>query len=244
MIDRIVPLNLGMLEVDKSLQMSLCDIGKSIWVACIAWYLEGNGTRILIDSGPADKEWSEKYHRKLQREKNNTLRESLKKVGVSPEEISLVINTHLHWDHCYGNSELRNADIIVQRDELMYAIAPYSRDSRMYEADLGSPAILGCLDRIRTVDGDKTIISGIDVIKTPGHTPGSQGVAVETRKGVYFLAGDTFGLYENLEFSPPWPPGIFVDLGAFYRSAEKVLKIADYILPGHDPAVFEKQSYP
>ncbi len=240
----IKPLYLGEIEVPKSILVSLNTEGKNIRSACIGWYIEGADQKIVVDTGPAGKEWGEKYHRKMKRGESDTLAAALEKIGVAKEEVRIVINTHLHWDHCYGNRELPNAKYIVQRDELKYAISPLPRDERMYEIDLPDPPFFKFFNRIEAVDGDCEIVPGVRVIKTPGHTPGSQGVCVETSRGIYVIAGDNFPLYENIGDGSPWPPGIFLNLRDFYQSAQRMFDIADYILPGHDPSVFDRIIYP
>jgi len=241
---RIIPVSLGKIKIDISVFLSLKNFGKKMVAPCIGWYLEGARERILVDTGPSDPDWGTKYHQPLTRSDQETIEGGLSKIGLTPDKITVVINTHLHWDHCYGNKLFTNATFVVQREELRYAVAPLARDRRDYEADLATPPFLSCLSKMQIVEGDKEIVPGVKVIKTPGHTPGSQGVAVKTSNGVYFVAGDTFPLFRNFKDSSPWPPGIFVSLEAFYQSADKILSIADHILPSHDPLVLKKGSYP
>jgi len=241
---KIIPLCLGHLEVDKSIQISLHHSGEKMKVACIAWLIVGAKCNVIVDSGPASIEWSTKYHRPMTRSSDEYIESGLANYGLHPEDIDIIINTHLHWDHCYGNTELPKAKILVQRDELRYAVAPLPRDARAYETDIKTPPFTNFYNRIEILDGDKDILPGIRVLKTPGHTPGMQSVAVKTIKGEYIIASDTFNLFENFESDPPLPPGIFYDLEKFYASAQRIIKEADYILPGHDPAVFNCKSYP
>ena len=151
--------------------------------------------------------------------------------------MDLIVNTHLHWDHVYGNGDIPHAPIWVQRAEVRYAAAPLPRDARAYETDLGAPLFTKFYDRLVIVDGDCEIIPGLRLMLTPGHTPGSQAVLVETAGGVHAIAGDTFNLYDSLNADPPRPPGIFQDLEAFYASAARLRAAAEIILPGHDPLV-------
>ena len=236
----IIPLHLGTIKLDKSVAISLSEGGQTISVVCLAWLIKGGQKITLVDTGPPDQQWSSKYHKPTTKGPEQLLAHALGAHGVEPEEVEVVINTHLHWDHCSGNHELPRAKIYLQRKELEYAAAPWPRDARIYESDLGEPLFTKFYDRIQILDGDAEIIPGIRVIHTPGHTPGHQSVVVNTARGLEIIAGDLFVLYESLDYSPPWPPGVFTDLGAFYASAAKILNLKGDILPSHDPKVLSR----
>ena len=91
------------------------------------------------------------------------------------------------------------------------------------------------------VDGDVPIRKGIDAVFSPGHTPGMQGVLVETKEGKYCIGSDTFPLFENYEKAIP--AGIHVDLNEWYATYEKTKTICDHILPGHDIRVLDRSVY-
>ena len=59
----------------------------------------------------------------------------------------------------------------------------------------------------------------------------------------YFIASDTIGLFRNLESEPPLVSGIYVDLKKYYESLEKITGLSAFVLPGHDPKVFEREVY-
>jgi len=60
------------------------------------------------------------------------------------------------------------------------------------------------------INGDYDLRSGLKILFIPGHTPGTQGLNVNTKKGKYLIASDTFPTFENIEKGIP--PGIHVDL--------------------------------
>ena len=62
---------------------------------------------------------------------------ALTRLGVCADDVDLVINTHLHWDHCSNSDVFRNAEILVQRDELGYAAAPCAEHLRAYGITAG-----------------------------------------------------------------------------------------------------------
>ena len=78
--------------------------------------------------------------------------------------------------------------------------------------------------KFELIDGDARLATGIGVMLTPGHTPGSQSVSVRTSEGEYLIAGDTIPLYDNLDVAddaPFIPNGIFTDLEKYYQSLQK-----------------------
>jgi len=222
--------------------------GVKVMGAIIFYAIKGAEENILVDSGGSDPVWAEKYHgHKLSR--YQTVEEGLKKAGLHPDEIGTVICTHLHWDHCFNNDHFRNARILVQKDEIKYAVAPLKIHAVYYESQLIKmrPPWLKAIERIELIDGDREICPGISVIKIPGHTPGFQGVNVRTAKGNYFIASDFCPFFDNWAGSPVLkhvPSPIHVNLEDYFNSFEKVDGFADFVLPGHDPKVFEKESYP
>ena len=159
---------------------------------------------------------------------------------MQPEEIDTILLTHLHWDHGYGVYKIPNAKVYVQKDELQYAIAPFPIHKGAYELnDTGKPPyFFEYFHRIVTVDGDCTFTDGIDLIKLPGHSPGSQGILVSTPNGRYLITGD---LYYNMQnYEEDLPTGVFTSLYDYYASFQKVKALGDDItlLPGHDYNVF------
>ena len=245
----IWPVNAGVLpNVDKSLFTHGMNQGVKVDVASIVYVIKGAKENIIVDSGISDPEWAEKYHHYTV-VRNQDLVEGLKKVDLNPDEVDIVICTHLHWDHCFNNDQFKNARIMVQKDEIRYAIAPLPMHALIYESQLIKmrPPWLKAIENIEIIDGDMEISPGIDIVKIPGHTPGFQGVNVKTVKGNYLIASDFCPLFDNWEGAPPLKhivSPIHVDLEDYYDSFEKVEKIADFVLPGHDPKVFEKEFYP
>jgi N-acyl homoserine lactone hydrolase len=223
--------------------------GVKIDIAYIVYVIKGGAETIIVDTGLSDPEWVAKYHQRKLYDYQD-LPKALKKLGIHPDDIRLVICTHLHWDHCFNNDLFKNAKIVVQREEIRYAIAPLPMHALFYESQLIKmrPPWLKAIENIEIVDGDREIVPGIDVVTIPGHTPGSQGVNVKTAKGNYFIASDFCPLFENWEGNPPLmkhiASPIHVDLEDYHRSFKKVEKYADFVLPGHDIKVFEKERYP
>jgi N-acyl homoserine lactone hydrolase len=107
-----------------------------------------------------------------------SLRDALAAVRLEPADITEVILSHMHFDHC-GQQRLLDAPVFVQANEHAEA-----RDPRYTVAEWATiPA-----ERLRLVQGDEGIVEGVRIIATPGHTPGHQSVVIETRDEPVVLA--------------------------------------------------------
>jgi len=246
---KIWPIRMGIVPgSDKSGLTHGMNHGVQIDTTVIVYVIKGARENIIVDTGMGNSEWSEKYHHKRVLEYQDLPR-GLGRIGLHPDEIDIVICTHLHWDHCFNNDQFKNARIIVQKDEIRYAIAPLPMHALYYESQLIKmyPPWLKALHNIELIEGDMEISPGVDIVKIPGHTPGFQGVNIKTAKGNYFIASDFCPLFENWEGAPPLDhivSPIHVNLEDYYSSFKKVERIADFVLPGHDIKVFEKECYP
>ena len=150
---------------------------------------------ILIDTGIGD--LPEKYQKYYKSERKTTLEDSLLAEGLTPEDISLVINTHLHVDHCGNNRLFNKARFIVQKAELEYAYNPHRFMKGGYVTDLFDGL------KFETIEGDTEIVAGVNALKTSGHTPGHQSVLINAANTPlnkkYIYCGDEAPLAENLK---------------------------------------------
>lgn len=90
----------------------------------IAWYIEGSDKSILVDTGGGDPSEASPRWLPYPRKSEQTIENSLRKFGLSPSGIDIVLTTRLHWDHTRGNSLFDSRKIIVQEEELRYARLP------------------------------------------------------------------------------------------------------------------------
>jgi len=235
--------------IEKSVLVYMHGFGEALRSPILMWAIEGENVRIIVDTGPGPPERALKYHREIIQSENQRPDQALENLGWSPADVDLVIMTHLHWDHCGNNGIFSSAEFILQEEEMRYAICPVPIQGVPYESfSIGtSPLWIDTICRFTPIRGDKELAPGIRLIHLPGHTPGFQGVLVETDKGPYLIAGDCVPLYENWEgigSSGHIPHGIHSDLHAYYRSFDRMEEIGAPILAGHDMRVLQQSVYP
>lgn len=243
---RIIPLNVGDFEALPK-QTCMYRMYREITypAPCVIWYIQGSKNSIIVDLGPQNPDQCLRNHgRVIKRNEKQLPENACKNAGFSPDDVKIAILTHLHWDHVGAFNVFKNARFIVQKKEIEYAINPLPCHRVLYyENSLEKPEFVDYLDRIDVIDGDMEIEQGIKLISIPSHTPGFQGVYVETGNNKYFIAGDAVGLYECWETVPHIPSGLFLNLYDYYRSIDKIEKLGAHILPGHDPRVFDRKFY-
>ena len=131
--------------------------------------------------------------------------------NLSVDDIDLVINTHLHGDHMGNNGMFSEAEFIAHAKEF--------------------PARL---PNVKVIEGDYEVCKNVRTIETPGHSHGSVSVVVEVPKEgkTYVIAGDALPVRDNYL---KWvPPGIHYDRDIALASMERIVKLADIVVPGHD----------
>jgi len=183
--------------------------------------IEHESTVIVVDTGAGNKELA-KFHDIYGIENaggsgRTLLEDGLAQLGVRPEDVGIVIDTHLHFDHAGGNtfveggSEPRltfpNARYVVQRGEYVYATHTNERTAGSYFPHNFAPvAAADCFD---FVDGEREIVYGIRVIPTPGHTPFHQSVLIESDGETAFYPADLVPTSAHLPL--PWIMGYDVE---------------------------------
>lgn len=150
---------------------------------------------VLVDTG-CGRKYSPKEIEIYSIDVSADLVRELAKIGLDPEEIDIVVNTHLHFDHCGGNTLVAGEDVVptfpgaeyvVRKVEYQDASAPNERTRATYFAHNWSP--IEAAGKLRVIDQDWEIVPGVTCISTPGHTLGHQSVLVESEgRKLLFLA--------------------------------------------------------
>lgn len=158
-------------------------------------FVRAGGKNIVIDTGFGTK-LNDKIRRMFQVQNENGLVRSLARLGIQPEDIDLVIDTHLHSDHCSGNTRFKegsteeveatfpNAEYVVQRREYEDAMQPNERTAATYFPINYEPLVAN--GQMRLLNGETEFVTGICGTVTPGHTPGHMSVRFES-KGEYAM---------------------------------------------------------
>lgn len=191
--------------------------------------VSGTGRAILIDSGIGD--GVPVIDERFEPERFSLI-EALGELDLEPADVELLVNSHLHFDHCGNNQLFGQAEIFVQAEELAIARKLKTRYT-----------VPGWFDyegaRLIPVSGDREICPGVTLIATPGHTPGHQSVLVETKSARYLLAAQAAFTAE--EFERGGDPDVQAHEGfaAEYLASIARLKTldAEFICFSHDPAV-------
>lgn len=167
--------------------------------------IRAHGKNILLDTGLGSKE-DDKFHRMFAVERTPTLLDSLKRLGVEPEDVDLVINTHLHFDHAGGNSRRRangilsptfpKARYIIQRGEYDDASRANERTKASY--GLANFAPIAEAHQWEFLDGDTEVVPGVTALVTAGHTRCHQGIKIESEGHAAFYLGDLIPTVSHL----------------------------------------------
>ena len=122
---------------------------------------------------------------------NRSVADALAELDMSPADIGLVINTHLHFDHCGGNHLFTGRPIYVQRRELDDA---RNADDYTIREWVDAPGV-----QYVTVDGECELLPGLRLVPAPGHTRGTQVVVVETGGRPVVVGGDVAVWFGELD---------------------------------------------
>jgi glyoxylase-like metal-dependent hydrolase (beta-lactamase superfamily II) len=214
---------------------------QKIWVPIVAWYIRTADTELLVDTGMSGQDIKRYLFGQLY-EDCQSIEEALEKRGSNTSRIKIVIQTHLHYDHCGNNKLFPNAKFVIQEKELAFARNPHPVFRGSY-----NPLFFESSD-FEVIEGEKEIVPGINVVPVPGHSPGSQAVLVDLENKKAALTGFCCVL-EN--FEPPekvrkvWPVipiGVSVNSLEAYDSMLKLKGMADLIIPMHSMEYAEKES--
>jgi N-acyl homoserine lactone hydrolase len=142
---------------------------------------------------------------------NRSIADALLVHGLSPADVTMVVNTHLHFDHCGQNGVFPHAPIHVQRAEL---------ERVRHEGGAVWEWLESTGSRFELLDGETELSDGMRVLSTPGHTAGHQSVLAGTAEGVEMFVGDAAfrrAIWET-EDASDLPPGQADDLAAWQQS--------------------------
>ena len=172
--------------------------------------IHAGGKRILVETGAGDK--MDAKLRDIYALDGPFLEGELSKFDLQPSDIDIVVNTHLHFDHCGGNTRIEkdkvvpafpNARYLVHRGEYEHAANPTERDRASYMLENFAP--IRDAGQFDLLDGDTEIAPGVELVQLPGHVPHMFGVKLTGGGKTALLFGDLVPTTAHLPL--PWIMG-------------------------------------
>jgi glyoxylase-like metal-dependent hydrolase (beta-lactamase superfamily II) len=222
------------------------DPSRRLDIPVMVWLLKGSdGKRILVDSGF----YQQKFVDQWKVVNFRTPADAVASAGIKPEEITDVIISHAHWDHVGGADLFPKATVWIQKDEYHYYLgeAWQARNTHggIDAQDMANLLKINAEGRLRFVNGDdQEILPGIRCYTGGRHTYASQYVGVQTAGGTAVMTSDNVYLYENIDKHQPIAQTL--DAKSNLAAQDRIRTLASdpsLIVPGHDPAVFERYAH-
>jgi glyoxylase-like metal-dependent hydrolase (beta-lactamase superfamily II) len=223
------------------------DRSRTLDIPVMVWLLKGsNGRTVLIDSGFYRQKFLDQWHPRDFR----TPAAAVESAGVKADAITDVIISHAHWDHVDGADLFPKATVWIQRAEYEYYTGE-AWHARNTHGGVDADDMLALLKintegRLRFVEGDdQEVVPGVRCYIGGKHTHESQFCTVRTAEGIAVFTSDNVYLYENLDKHVPIAQTVDGDAGraSNLRTQDRAKSLASnprLIVPGHDPAVFER----
>jgi glyoxylase-like metal-dependent hydrolase (beta-lactamase superfamily II) len=216
------------------------DTSRRLDIAMMVWLLRDGQRNVLVDAGFHHERFVERWKPR----DFVTPAAAVERLGVKPEQVTDIIVTHVHWDHADGLELFPNATVWIQKEEYEHHVADDGTPKdRAIEREVST--VLRQLQRdgrLRLVDGDaREILPGVIVYTGGKHTFASQYVSARASAGTVVIASDNAYLYEN--FDRRVPIAQTLDSASNLRAQERMRTLASHarlLVPGHDPAVFER----
>jgi len=216
-------------------------------IPVMVWLLKGsNGRTVLIDSGF----YRQKFLDQWKPREFRTPAAAVEAAGVKAEAVNDVIVSHAHWDHVDGADLFAKATIWIQRAEYAFYTGE-AWQARNTHGGVDADDMMALLKintegRLRFVDGDdQEVVPGIRCYTGGKHTHESQFCSVRTAEGTAVFTSDNVYLYENIDKHAPIAQTVDGEAGkaSNLRAQDRAKSLAStprLIVPGHDPAVFER----
>ncbi|MEP9373729.1 N-acyl homoserine lactonase family protein [Mesorhizobium sp. KR1-2] len=208
------------------------------------WLIEGEDKTILIDTGLGDCDEIMAMQNAYgidyiaTKERDQEIVRALADKGVKPEDVDIVVLTHLHFDHIGNNELFTNARFIVQKDEVPFLISPPPFATFYYRE--WQHKLTSISDRLDIIEGNLKLGRNIELIKAGGHAAGQMVVLVNTVLGRVCIGSDFYYNYTNIDHA--WPMGPLWNVQQWIDNDRWIKANADIILPNHDFALFN--NYP
>ncbi len=244
-VEEVIFIPCGFVLATQNVLLMGGDPNEKIPVPIYSVFIRTSEANLLIDTGlnpdgikEPEKAWGPraKLLRPVIKEEDD-IRNRLKEIAVTEDKIDIVINTHLHWDHTGGNRFFKSSKFLVQKSEYRFALYPDTPIAGSYMKNHFDFPL-----NYELVEGDQEIVEGINLITSPGHTPGHQSVLIYLRETMpLIVAADAIYTMENVEKGIP--PGNQWSLPHAMDSMAKLRNIVQrekgHLIPGHEPNLWK-----
>lgn len=206
------------------------------------------GKTIVVDTGLGGKLTPKMVELWSLTHPHGTLIEGLARLGVQPGDVDVVIDTHLHGDHCAGNTVFTpdggiaptfpNAEYFVQRREYEDAMHPNERTRATYYPINYEPLLQ--TGQLTLLDGDREIVPGVCGVVTPGHTPGHQSILFNSQGEQALFVSDLASYaihFEKLGWMTAYDVEPLVTLETKRRWQQWALDTHGLLIFQHDPKI-------
>jgi len=238
-------LSAGRLRLKKSVYVKTADRSETFEAPVSSALIRHKQGNVLFDTGchPSVVEHGEERWGSLMKvmtpvmPAEDTLLSSLACIGVNPDDIDVVVNSHFHPDHCGCNQFFKKATILAHAKEIEAAKAPGAENAGFLRADWDHGQPMEAVTGERDVFGDGKLI----LIPLPGHTPGTLGASVQLdRDGSFLLASDAVSLRESLDTdTAPRNTWNADELLKSYQEIRRIEKSGATVICGHDDAQWQ-----
>jgi glyoxylase-like metal-dependent hydrolase (beta-lactamase superfamily II) len=235
----------GRVRMKKSIYIPGADRSETIELPVSSALIRHKQGNVLFDTGchPSAVDHAEERWGALARvmtpimSADEMLMPSLACIGVNPDDIDVVVNSHFHPDHCGCNQFFKKATFYAHAREVEAASAAGAESAGYLRAewDCGQP--------MEKVEGEKDLFGdgGVVLIPLPGHTPGSLGAMVNLdRDGSFLLASDAISLRQSLDTDTAprntWNTDLLLQS---YQEVRRIEKSGATVICGHDDAQWQ-----
>ncbi len=239
-VQALYALQNGFMGVERSVLFYGDFSGERVQIPVTCWLARTSDGLVLFDTGLAPRAVAGlvKNDPLARFTDADLLVHRLDTLGIQPNDIDLVVISHLHYDHAGGAHLFPQSELCVQRDEHAYAMNPAPFFAPLYyRKNFDLPGY-----RWKLLDGDTELMPGVTALRTDGHTPGHQSLCVELPdSGPVILAGDCVYWQEHLDHDRV--PGVVWNPTLAFHAIRRLKTLARLVrgrvFPSHDPVFWQ-----
>ncbi len=255
---KVYILDNGILEFDanclvnfttRATSVNKTPVHKWIKIPIYAVLIDHPQAKILYDTGCASNSMEGKWPEYHTIENTYTFTEDqrfdnqLQKAGFKPEDIDIVVMSHMHLDHAGNLDMFKHADVYVHKEDFAngLVVTHKSPDPNTYGGYIRADLEVPC--NFKLVEDEFELVPGVQILNLPGHSPGVLGLMVHLKNsGTLIFPSDALYSRENYG-PPPRISGIFYDSINFFKTIEKIRKLEKkydaQVMFSHDIGFFQ-----